>query len=115
MNYLTFKEDHEREAYLGNIKIPKFRRALTRLRFGVHELKDNRKYTNAQVSRQCPFCITEETAFHFLLECPTYNDLRIKYISKYWITLKDLLGCKHCEMTKDLLGTLSSKKSMTLV
>ena len=105
VNYLTFKEDHEREDYLGSIKIPKFRRALTRLRFGVDELKDNRKYTNPQASRQCPFCITEETAFHFLLECPTYHDLRIKYIKKYWITLngltlKDLVNNQNPDITQ---------------
>ena len=66
VKYLSFKEGHEREGYLSDIKIPNYRRALTRFRFGVIDIRGNRKYTNPQASRKCPFCIHDEDKIHFL-------------------------------------------------
>ena len=96
VTYLSFKEGHEREEYLNGIRVPKFRRALTRLRFGVNELRGNRRYVNEQANRKCPYCDEDEDEKHILVVCPTYRELRVKYISKFWITLnnvtlKDLL------------------------
>ena len=88
--YLGFKEGHERENYLGDIKVPKYRRALTRFRFGVLELRANRRFTNPQANRQCSFCVEEETEEHFLLKCPAYVDIRNKYLAHNWITLNNL-------------------------
>ena len=104
--YLSFKEGHSREEYLGEIRVPKFRRALTRFRFGVDELRTNRRYTNVQANRQCPFCIQEESEIHFLIYCPAYTDLRSKYLMKYWITLnglslKDLVNSSNPEITRN--------------
>ena len=90
VNYLSYKEGHERELYLGDIRVPKFRKALTRLRFGINELRGNRKYINPQAIRICPFCTYEETDYHFLVKCAMYRELRTKYISKYWITLNNV-------------------------
>ena len=97
VTYLSFKEGHEREEYLGNIRVPKFRRAITRFRFGITEIRANRRYTNPQASRQCPFCTQVETEIHFLIECPAYREFRNKYLMRYWIslnnvTLKDLVS-----------------------
>ena len=105
--YLSFKEGHDRELYLGEIRVPKFRRALTRFRFGVNELRANRRFTNIQANRQCPFCIQEENELHFLTKCPTYQELRQKYIMGFWITLngltvKDLVNNDNLEITKNV-------------
>ena len=105
--YLSFKEGHDREAYLGEIRVPKFRRALTRFRFGVNELRANRRYTNIQANRQCPFCLQEENELHFLVRCPTYTVIRQKYISKFWITLngvtlKDLVNNVNIDITRNV-------------
>ena len=104
-SYLGFKEGHEREKYLGEIRVPKFRRALTRFRFGVNELRANRRFTNIQASRQCPFCVEEENDLHFLIHCPAYTDLRQKYIMRYWVTLngvtvKDLVNNVNPDVVK---------------
>ena len=34
--------------------------------------------------RKCKFCYNLEDEFHFILECPMYKDLRLKYIHKYF-------------------------------
>ena len=90
VNYLSFKEGHQRELYLGDIRVPKFRKALTRLRFDINELRGNRKFINPQANRICPFDTYEESAYHFLIKCSMYRELRNKYIAKYWITLNNV-------------------------
>ena len=90
VEYLSYKEDHNRELYLKEIRVPKFRKALTRFRFGVNDLRGNRKYLNPQANRKCPFCVFDETNDHFLLKCPAYNDLRSKYLLQFWITLNNV-------------------------
>ena len=107
VEYLSFKEGHERERYLNEIRVPKFRRALTRFRFGVNEMRANRRFVNPQANRKCPFCVEDEDEKHVLLICPTYKDLREKYISKYWVTLnnvtvKDLLGSVNQDMVREV-------------
>ena len=89
VTYLGFKEGHDRELYLENIRVPKFKRVLTRFRFGITDIRGNRRYTNPQANRACPFCLQEENELHFLLYCPAYNNIRLKYITKYWITLNN--------------------------
>ena len=105
VKYLSFKEEHSREGYLGDIRIPKFRRALTRFRFGVTEIRANKRFTNPQAIRRCPFCIFDEDEEHFLLLCPAYKQLRDKYIARHWITLnnitlKDLLANENVNITR---------------
>ena len=90
VNYLSFKEGHDRELYLGDIRVTKFRKALTRFRFGINELRANRRFINPQANRVCPFCTYEETDFHFLVKCAMYRELRAKYILKYWINLNNV-------------------------
>ena len=106
VNYLSFKDNHNREQYLKDIRVPKFRKALTRFRFGVNELRGNRKFLNPQANRKCPFCVYDESDDHFLLKCPTYKDLRVKYLLKFWITLnsvsvKDLVSNDNPEIVKN--------------
>lgn len=101
--YSNLKQDHIRENYLENINITKFRKTLTRARFGVIGIRKNDKYKNPDAITQCPFCSEEETEEHLLLKCPAYKELRTKYLERYWITLnnttvRDLLGSKHQEI-----------------
>ena len=101
--YYSFKDDHNRENYLDNITITRFRKTLTRARFGIIDLKYYDIYKNPEADTKCPFCTEEEIEDHILLKCPTYNDLRDKYLLRRWITLKnvevkDLLGNQHQEV-----------------
>ena len=84
-----FKDTISHEAYLDIITIRKFRNAISCFRCSSHDLEIERgRYTNTpRELRICKLCKTEpETEFHFLLKCPYYNDLRVKYISrKYYV------------------------------
>ena len=105
VTYLSFKEGHEREGYLKGIRVPKFKRALTRFRFGVNELRANRRFVNPQANRGCPFCAVDEDEMHILVVCPVYRELRNKYIMRFWITLnnvslRDLVGNENQEIVR---------------
>ena len=75
---------------LDEIKVPKFKRALTKLRLGIIEIKGNNRYTQPGGGDRCVFCDETEDELHFLLKCPTYKQLRDRHIGKYWITLNGL-------------------------
>ena len=95
--FRTFKHEHKREGYLTEIKVTKYRKLFTRLRLGITELNNNKKYTQPDKTRICPFCSEIEDEEHFLLICPKYNSLRHKYISRHWISLNAV-------QTNDLLN-----------
>ena len=82
--YRSFKSLLEPEKYLLEITISKFRNAMIRCRLGLNDLKVNQRYKDVPVTRCCPFCDKIENEFHFFVECPTYKDLRRKYISEYY-------------------------------
>ena len=65
ITYRSFKDTHQTETYLSQINIAKFRKAMTRLRLGVNELRINRKYTDNIAITTCPFCTAEETDAFF--------------------------------------------------
>ena len=82
--YCTFKSSHVAETYLNDITIKKkFRDALVRLRFGINELRVNKRYESENiVNKDCAFCpgiLEDET--HFLFHCPLYSSIRHKHIS----------------------------------
>ena len=83
------------------------KKTFTRLRLGVAELQNNKKYTNALAIVTCPFCSETEDEMHFLTKCPTYDDLRKKYIVKHWrnlniITLEHIMQNEEEEVITDL-------------
>ena len=105
--YNNLKEDHNRESYLDNVNITRFRKTLTRTRFGVIDIRSNARYNNPEAITQCPFCNENESEEHILLQCPTYKGLRDKYLMRNWITLhnvsvKDLLGNQHQEIQQSV-------------
>ena len=88
INYRLFKKDFKFEPYL--IKLPyKFRLAFCRFRLGNHRLPIERgRYQNVpRADRFCTLCLDTSSVgdeFHFMFECPSLNDLRMKYIPSYF-------------------------------
>ena len=97
--YITFKEDHTREDYLHIIQANKFKKALSRFRLGITEIRGNNRFNKPDTTQKCPFCRANEDEIHVLFHCPTYQELRTKFIHRHWVntnnlTLKDTLGSK---------------------
>ena len=90
--YRTFKQNHQREHYVDSITITKFRRAFARLRLGITNIRNNDRFLKPYSSTYCLFCSDNivEDEEHFLLYCPTYCQLRHKYLLRCWITLKNV-------------------------
>ena len=90
--YRSFKQDHLREHYVDSITITKFRRAFARLRLGITNLRNNDRFLKPYSSTYCLFCVENiiEDEKHFLLHCPTYCQIRQKYLLRCWITLKNV-------------------------
>ena len=78
--YRSFKSIHVAEKYLNDITIKKFRDTLIRLRFGINELKVNKRYGSDNVTnKNCSFCPGPlEDESHFLYHCPVYSAIRQK-------------------------------------
>ena len=105
--YRTLKQDHNREHYTTSIEISKFRKAFARLRMGIIDIRNNERFLRPLSSRNCIFCspLKIDNEYHFLLECPTFNDIRSKYLLRSWITLnnlsvKDLVASESVLVTK---------------
>ena len=105
--YRQIKQDHNRESYLHEINIAKFRRIFTRLRFGIINIGYNNRFFKTHKSQMCRLCNTVEDEDHFILKCPKFHDLRRKYIAGHWITLnnvsyKDIITSGNVNMTRGL-------------
>ena len=104
--YRQFKLDFGEEKYLLNIPVAKFRVAMARMRIAASYLHVNRRLLNPTANIKCPFCPKDETELHFLMECPCYNDIRIKYIFKHLpengTTLSQLLANESKAITHDI-------------
>jgi hypothetical protein len=78
-NYRMFKDNIELEKYLI---------LMSKLRLCNHKLPvEQGRYRNiARIDRTCDKCNDNKLGdeYHFLLECSFFNDLRIKYIPKYY-------------------------------
>ena len=87
--YSRFKHTFNLEQYLDSIHDKKLKIAMSRLCLSSHRLEIERgRYRNIQRSgRKCKFCTQDaiENEYHFLLACPQYLDIRIKYLRRcYW-------------------------------
>lgn len=107
------------KTYLTEITLRKFRFAFTRLRLSAHRLaietgrwhKPNKIPRN---DRKCSHCNKLEDEFHFLLECSLYNELRTKYIKKYFWSRPNILKFVELVSTENTvilknLGTFTFK------
>lgn len=86
--YAIFKHTFIREKYLDVIHEYKFRHALARFRISSHRLGiEIGRYTNTPLNdRVCTLCNMNqiESEYHFLLVCPKYRDLRVKFFKPYY-------------------------------
>ena len=86
--YATFKREFILEPYLTCIDKVIFKIALCKFRVSAHTLKieSGRRNNIPRAQRICEMCegVHVEDEFHFLLVCPLYNDLRQKYIPRYY-------------------------------
>ena len=63
------------------MNIKSHRKILARFRMGMSNIFTNKCRFLVDESLVCPLCIEEEEdKLHFLLQCPVYHDLRLKYL-----------------------------------
>lgn len=93
-SYCIFKHEFKLEKYLTVISENKYRIALSRFRTSSHGLYiETGRYDNTpRIQRICKSCNMNaiEDEYHFLLVCPNYRDIRLKYFKPYfchWPTL----------------------------
>lgn len=88
--YKYFKVSLDYENYLNCSKYRKFRNVITQLRLSSHPLRiETGRYGQNRMDRnerKCQICNSNdiEDEYHFVLICPIYMDLRLKYISRYY-------------------------------
>lgn len=108
-SYCRFKHLFEQEIYLNQITIKKYRIALTQFRLSSHSLSIERGRHNniPKNERTCILCNQNavENEYHFLLTCPFYRDLRLKYLKPYF--------CRWPTLSK--FDTLLETKNKTIV
>ena len=85
ISYCQFKYTLSVESYLDVISWKRHKIALARFRCGNHQLsiERNRGILDRN-QRLCPYCIQNNIAviedeYHFLLICPLYNHIRLKF------------------------------------
>ncbi|RUM93601.1 MAG: hypothetical protein DSZ28_07615 [Thiothrix sp.] len=80
--YATFKTDRCLETYLRVCTLQHFRNTIIRFRLGISEISVHRyRYRDDVHSLICPSCQEEEEdEIHVLLQCPVYEDLRVKHL-----------------------------------
>jgi hypothetical protein len=87
-SYCMFKHNFTFEKYLDCIKENKYRLALTKFRLSAHDLEiEKGRHNNIPRSeRKCKNCNMKqiENEFHFILVCPKYRNLRLKYFKPYF-------------------------------
>ena len=95
--YSLFKHNFELEKYLKLNMEAKYKTAFARFRTSSHNLAiETGRYENIpRDQRTCKSCNMNaiENEYHFLLVCPKYRELRIKYFKQYfchWPTIHKL-------------------------
>ena len=80
--YNGLKSEPGREKYLLGIANVKHRQSLSRFRLSSHSLniETGRHRGIARENRTCPLCgVSTEDETHFLLGCPSYDNIKTKY------------------------------------
>ena len=107
LTYNSIKTNHNREKYLANINITKFRKIYTKIRLGILDINNNKALYDKEANVECHCGYMKEDEIHFLLHCPTYSWYREKYIKKHWpninkLELKDILNNEEEEINQDI-------------
>ena len=89
--YLYFNPNLTSPSYLNDINVAKYRHALITFRLSNHRLavetgRWHKPHPIPYSDRKCPKCNILEDEFHFLFECQMYNELRNKYIPKFYVS-----------------------------
>ena len=107
----TFKDiktSYIREPYVSVIDVSKFRKCMVKFRSSSHNLmiEKGRHHNILLEDRNCVYCEScLEDEFHFVMICPLYHDLRLKYFDEYY--MQDACYFKFCKL-------LSSKNETTI-
>ena len=82
-------------SYLNKLTNIKYRKAISKIRLSSHNLniEIGRHRQIERNNRKCPFCDLNELEdeYHFILICPQYCDIKIRYIKKYYYTRPTML------------------------
>ena len=109
--YKEYKTIFITEYYINIIDIGKFRSTMASFRSSSHdlEIEKGRHFNIPREFRYCCYCETiVEDEIHFVLNCPLYDELRLKYIDRRFIgspcTLKfnRLMSSRNEEVVKNL-------------
>ena len=86
MNRLYRHLQTHNSLYLSNLQNDYVRIALTKLRLGSHNLLVERGRWNKTnyLERKCLLCNDVEDEYHFVILCPKYYELRVKYLPKIY-------------------------------
>lgn len=87
--YRAYKSNFELSSYMTKIPYKPHLQALSRFIMSSHQLRvESGRWERPKLPRQQRFCLKcknrIEDEFHFIFECPLYNDLRVKLIPTYY-------------------------------
>ena len=107
--YRSFKRKFCFEAYLDKIQNQKLLKSFARFRLSSHELEiETGRFSNIpRDERFCKMCNSGyiKTEFHFLLCCPTYNDMRREYFGNNCRpTQSKFISLMSCNSKKKILN-----------
>ena len=112
-NFYTSIAQFQLQPYLENINIGKYMKAICKLRMSSHRLAiESGRWVRPNripiAERKFLYCDLLEDEFHFVLECNSYNELRKKYIPRYfWMRpsmfkLVELLNTTNTKLLRNL-------------
>ena len=82
--YKSFKPFRYKKIYISVLIIKSHQKLLARFRMGMSNIFTDKCRFLVDESFIWPLCIEEEeNELHFLLQCPVYHDLRLKYLHPF--------------------------------
>lgn len=115
--YRSYKNTIELEPYLNIIRQKQHRSILSKFRCSSHQLEvETGRHSSEYIEREnriCQYCLRErnlrtvEDEYHFLIMCPLYNEIRIKYLSSAL--------CKYNVVNNQIVTLLLGSTSETVV
>ena len=113
LHYSNFKTCFSTELYIDTVNIRKYKSALSKFRCSNHRLaiEVGRHLNISKSDRICVYCCKQgmsyiEDEFHFIVICPLYSNLRIKYLSEIKLEnyrdFLNLFSTTKCNLLKHL-------------
>ena len=112
--------DFNFKPYLNCVTVKKYRFAFSRLRVSSHRLAiESGRWHKANIiplnERKCQYCNKLEDEFHFVLECPLYNDFRKNLIKRYYWNNPNILKFVSLLTTENKKETKNFRKMYIIV